>query len=154
MRKPWPNHHGHNPTNTSSACAKASTSTSPAGAVKLLGGHQAAVALKLTASARRLLARERTIRAQATLLVHESRATVSTARPGATYTSSETVAIHETVSPSDATLKARLLAEITPTGKAATITAILKHHGYPLSASALTGGRVAIAWYQIPRKAM
>ena len=121
------------------------------GSVKLLGGHQAAIALKLTANARRLLARKHTIRAQAILMVHESRTTASTARPVATYTSSETVTIHETVSPSDAILKARLLSEITPTGKAATITAILKHHGYPLSFSALTGGRVVIAWYQIPK---
>jgi hypothetical protein len=121
------------------------------GSVKLRGGDQATVELKLTANARRFLARKHTIRTQATLMVHESPTAASTARPAAAYTASETVTIHETASPSAAVLKARLLAEITPTGKRATITAILKHRGYPLAFSALSGGRVVIDWYQIPK---
>jgi hypothetical protein len=121
------------------------------GSVKLLGGDQATITLKLTANARRFLARKHTIRAQATLMVHESSTMASTARPVANYTATETVTIHEAASPSAAVLKARLLAEITPTGKAATITAILKHRGYPLAFSALTGGMVVMDWYQIPK---
>jgi hypothetical protein len=51
------------------------------------------------------------------------------------------------VSPSAAQLKARLLTEITPSGKAAKILALLKRHGYVLAFTAPSVGKVLIAWY-------
>jgi hypothetical protein len=57
------------------------------------------------------------------------------------------------VAPSAAQIKASLLGEITPHGKAAKIASLLKNHGYVLSFTALIGGKVVIDWYYLPNGA-
>jgi hypothetical protein len=54
--------------------------------------------------------------------------------------------------PSDAQIKAGLLAQLRPKGRAAKIAALLKH-GYRLAFHALTGGKLTIDWYFLPRGA-
>jgi 6-phosphogluconolactonase (cycloisomerase 2 family) len=54
------------------------------------------------------------------------------------------------ITPSAAQIKAGLVAEITPRGKAAKIGALLKDHGYVVSFKALSAGTLAISWYYLP----
>jgi hypothetical protein len=54
------------------------------------------------------------------------------------------------IAPSAAQIKASLLRQITPHGKAAKIGALLKKHGYVLSFTALSGGTAEIDWYYVP----
>ncbi len=58
-----------------------------------------------------------------------------------------------TIVPSAAQIKASLLREVTPHGKATSITALLKKQGYVLPFTALTAGRVVIDWYYSPKGA-
>jgi hypothetical protein len=51
---------------------------------------------------------------------------------------------------SSAQLKASLAGQLTPTGKAATIAALLRSGGYAVSFKALEAGTVTIDWYQVP----
>jgi DNA-binding beta-propeller fold protein YncE len=57
------------------------------------------------------------------------------------------------IAPSTAQIKASLLRQITPYGKAGKIAALLNKHGYLLSFMALTAGRVVIDWYYLPKGA-
>lgn len=52
--------------------------------------------------------------------------------------------------PTAAQIKALLLKQIAPKGKAARIGAILKAGGYSLSFKALTAGKARVAWYLVP----
>jgi hypothetical protein len=52
--------------------------------------------------------------------------------------------------PSTARIKANLRGQITPHGSAAGIAELLKKHGYGLSFTALSGGKVVIDWYYVP----
>jgi YVTN family beta-propeller protein len=83
---------------------------------------------------------------------HTIRVTESASNAGG---SSAPASSHQTavVIPSAAQLKASLLGEITPHGKAAKIAALLKAHGYVLSFTALSAGKVVIDWYYLPNGA-
>ncbi|MFZ1153929.1 MAG: hypothetical protein WAN93_03380 [Solirubrobacteraceae bacterium] len=51
---------------------------------------------------------------------------------------------------SSAQLKASLVRQLIPTGKAASSTALLKHGGYTTSFTAVEAGTLSIAWYEQP----
>jgi hypothetical protein len=55
--------------------------------------------------------------------------------------------------PSVGQIKAQLLRDLIPKGKAARIAALLKSHGYRLSLTALAAGKAVIAWYYTPKSA-
>lgn len=52
--------------------------------------------------------------------------------------------------PSPAQIKAQLLKQLAPTGKAAKIAALLKRDGYTSFIKTLSAGRVVINWYYLP----
>jgi hypothetical protein len=54
------------------------------------------------------------------------------------------------VAPSAAQIKASLLRQLAPQGKAAKIAALLKQHGYVVSFTALSAGKLVIGWYYLP----
>lgn len=55
--------------------------------------------------------------------------------------------------PSLPQIKAQLLKQLVPLGKAATISVLLKKSGYTFSFKTLTAGRVVISWYYLPTSA-
>ncbi len=57
------------------------------------------------------------------------------------------------VAPSAAQITATLLREIVPTGKDGRIPALLRGAGYRYTCTALTAGRLTIAWYLVPKGA-
>jgi streptogramin lyase len=67
-------------------------------------------------------------------------------------TQSPTASSHVgTPAPSQAQLKKQLLEQLTPAGKASSIVALLRHHGYALRFKALGAGRVQIVWRYLQR---
>jgi hypothetical protein len=54
------------------------------------------------------------------------------------------------IAPSAAQIKASLLRQLAPQGKAAKIAALLKKQGYVLSFTALSAGKLVIDWYYLP----
>jgi hypothetical protein len=55
-----------------------------------------------------------------------------------------------TIAPSAAQIKASLLRQLAPQGKAAKIAALLKRNGYGLSLTAMSAGKLVIDWYYLP----
>jgi hypothetical protein len=60
------------------------------------------------------------------------------------------IATIATIAPSAAQIKASLLRQLAPQGKAAKIAALLKQHGYVVSFTALSAGKLVIGWYYLP----
>jgi hypothetical protein len=54
------------------------------------------------------------------------------------------------IAPSAAQIKASLLRQLAPHGNAAKIAVLLKQHGYVLTFTALTAGKLVIDWYYLP----
>jgi hypothetical protein len=78
----------------------------------------------------------------------------ATSADGQTATASITYSvIAPPVAPTAAQIKGGLLRELTPSGNAARIPALVKNHGYRLSFATLTAGKLLIAWYYLPRGA-
>ncbi|MGH9570030.1 MAG: hypothetical protein ACRD4F_10335, partial [Candidatus Angelobacter sp.] len=50
-------------------------------------------------------------------------------------------------------VKASLMRQIAPSGKAAKVAALLKHGGYVLPFTALEAGTFVVRWYQVPKGA-
>jgi|GEM_PF-4222282 len=56
----------------------------------------------------------------------------------------------QTPAPTSAELKASLLAQLTPSGKAAKLASVKKNKGYSFAFKSLTAGAVTIGWYFLP----
>jgi 6-phosphogluconolactonase len=76
----------------------------------------------------------------------------ATSADGQSATASITYAVTPapTPAPTAAQIRSSLLRQITPGGKAAKISALLKRHGYAFSFTALTAGKLVIDWYFLP----
>jgi hypothetical protein len=85
--------------------------------------------------------------AQVRVLVTASNSTGSAAAASA---SSATVTAITPAAPTPAQIKTLLLKEITPTGKAATIAALLKAGGDTTPCKALSAGTAVVDWYYVP----
>jgi hypothetical protein len=77
-------------------------------------------------------------------------ATNSSGSAAAASASSTTVAAIAATAPTPAQITALLLTEITPTGKAAAIAALLKAGGDTISFKALSAGTALVYWYYVP----